>query len=144
MAKILLIGDPHLKITKFDLSKKFLNWLGQLIVDQRPDLVVNLGDTFDTHAVLRSEVMTEFMNHVNSVLTVCPYVYLVGNHDQYKPNDSRYHALSHLKNKIPGFTIVDEVMNINDITYVPYMHNPDLFPKITKPICIAHQTFKGA
>ena len=144
MAKILLIGDPHLKITKFDLSKRFLSWLGQLIVDQRPDLVVNLGDTFDTHAVLRSEVMTEFMNHVNSVLTVCPYVYLVGNHDQYKPNDSRYHALSHLKNKIPGFTIVDEVTSINDITYVPYTHNPDLFPKITKPICVAHQTFKGA
>ena len=144
MSKILFIGDPHLKITKFDLARKFLNWLNEIIESEKPDLVVNLGDTFDTHAVLRSEVMTEFMGHVDRTISTCPYTYLVGNHDQYKPNDSKYHALSHLKNKIKDFTIVDSVVDINGITYVPYTHDPSDFPKKTLPICVAHQTFKGA
>jgi len=144
MAKILLIGDPHLKITKFELAQKFLSWINFLIIEEKPDLVVNLGDTFDTHAVLRSEVMSEFMEHVKSTLKTCPYIYVIGNHDQYKPNDNKYHALSHLKNTIKDFTIIDEITDIGDITYVPYVHDQSLFPKKTKTICIAHQTFKGA
>ena len=76
--KVLFIGDPHLKIGRFDLAVSFLTWLNKLIVEQKPDLVVNLGDTFDTHAVLRSEVLNEFMNHVYQVLRLdIPYVYLV-------------------------------------------------------------------
>ena len=64
MSRILFIGDPHLKINRFDLATKFLTWLDALIEKEKPDLVVNLGDTFDTHAVLRSEVMNIFMAHV--------------------------------------------------------------------------------
>jgi predicted MPP superfamily phosphohydrolase len=64
MAKILLIGDVHLKITRFDLCKSFLNWLNLVIEQEKPDLVINLGDSFDSHAVLRSELMEEFKQHV--------------------------------------------------------------------------------
>jgi DNA repair exonuclease SbcCD nuclease subunit len=144
MAKVLFIGDPHLKITRFDLAKQFLSWINSVVENEKPDLVVNLGDTFDTHAVVRSEVMTEFMLHVEQVKKTCPYVYLLGNHDQYKPNDSTYHALSHLKGKIKDFYVVDEIVDLFDMTFVPYMHNKDNFPKKTLPICVAHQTFKGA
>ncbi len=142
--KVLFIGDPHLKITRFDLAKQFLVWINTIIAKHKPDLVVNLGDTFDTHAVVRSEVMTEFVLHVNSVLQTCPYIYLLGNHDMYKPNDNKYHALKHLKGKIKGFTIVDELINLHGMTFVPYVHKPEDFPKQTLPICVAHQTFKGA
>lgn len=142
--KILFIGDPHLKITKFDLAKKFLTWINEIIIENKPDVVVNLGDTFDTHAVLRSEVMTEFMEHVYQSIKICPYIYLIGNHDQYKPNDSTYHALSHLKDKIKDFVIVDKVSIIDGITYIPYVHDPLLFPDIETEIGIAHQTFIGA
>lgn len=143
--KVLFIGDPHLKITRFDLSKSFLKWLTETILKVKPDLVVNLGDTFDTHAVVRSEVMTEFMNHVYSVVdNGIPYVYLLGNHDQFKPNDSKYHALSHLVGKIDNFHVVDTVQNLYDMTFVPYVHDVAHFPSKTLPICVAHQTFKGA
>jgi DNA repair exonuclease SbcCD nuclease subunit len=142
--KILFIGDPHLKITHFELSKKFLEWINTTIEKYRPDLVINLGDTFDTHAVVRSEIMTEFLNHVEYVTNICPYIYLLGNHDQYRPNDSKYHALKHLKNRLNKFTVVDEITNLHGMTFVPYIHKPEDFPKSTLPICIAHQTFKGA
>jgi DNA repair exonuclease SbcCD nuclease subunit len=144
VSRVLFIGDPHLKITRFDLAKQFLAWINQVIEEQKPDLVVNLGDTFDTHAVVRSEVMSEFMSHVDHVRKICPYVYLLGNHDMYKPNDSKYHALSHLVGKIPNFIVVDKVQNLYGMTFVPYIHDINNFPKKTLPICVAHQTFKGA
>lgn len=144
MSRVLFVGDPHLKITRFDLAKQFLTWVDKIIIETKPDLVVNLGDTFDTHAVVRSEVMHEFMKHVDATRLVCPYVYLLGNHDCFKPSDMKYHALSHLVDKISNFHIVDKVQDIHGMTFVPYIHNPDNFPKKTLPICVAHQTFKGA
>lgn len=141
--KLLIIGDPHLKITQFNLSKQFLQHVDETIIKYKPDLIVNLGDTFDSHAVVRSEIMSEFMAHVDRSLKVAPYVYVVGNHDMFKPNDSKYHALAHLVDKIPNFTVVDKVQDIYDMTFVPYTHNPDDFPLTTLPICVAHQTFKG-
>ena len=145
MSKVLFIGDPHLKINRFDLALKFLTWLNQLIAKEKPDLVINLGDTFDTHAVVRSEVMTEFMKHVYTTLDLgVPYVYLLGNHDMYKPNDYKYHAMSPFKGKIPNLYVVDEITELFGMTFVPYQHNGATFPKKTLPICIAHQTFLGA
>lgn len=142
--KTLFIGDPHLKINRFDLAKDFLRWVDTVIQQTKPDLVVNLGDTFDTHAVVRSEVMTEFIAHVKSTIKICPYIYLLGNHDQYKPSDSKYHALKHLKSLVKDFHVIDEVVDLYGITFVPYVHNPEEFPKQTLEICVAHQTFKGA
>lgn len=143
--KVLFIGDPHLKINRFDLATSFLNWLNKLIEEQKPDLVVNLGDTFDTHAVIRSEVLNEFMKHVYGVLSQgIPYVYLVGNHDMYKPHDPKYHVMLPFKNKIKDFYVIDEIQNLFDMTFVPYQYNGTNFPKSVLPICVAHQTFLGA
>lgn len=143
--KILFIGDPHLKINRFDLALQFLSWVNKVIVEVRPDVVVNLGDTFDTHAVLRSEVLGEFMNHVDHVLSMdIEYVYLLGNHDMYKPNDAKYHALKPFKGRIPKFHVIDEITEMFGMTFVPYQHNPDTFPRQTLPICVAHQTMLGA
>jgi DNA repair exonuclease SbcCD nuclease subunit len=144
MSKVLFIGDPHLKITRFDLAKQFLAWIDQVIIDTKPDLVVNLGDTFDTHAVVRSEIMAEFMRHVDATRLVCPYIYLVGNHDCFKPSDMKYHALSNMVGKLNDFIIVDKIQDLYGMTFVPYTHSSDDFPKNTLSICVAHQTFKGA
>src|SRR6478736_5361700 len=124
--KILFVGDPHLKITRFELAKTFLSWLNTTIATIKPDLVVNLGDTFDTHAVVRSEIQNEFFGHVEYVCDTLgiPYVYLLGNHDMFKPNDSRYHALRSFKGAIPGFTVIDEITELDGITYVPYQVKP--------------------
>jgi len=145
VTKVLFIGDPHLKINRFDLATQFLSWVTKTIAEVRPDVVVNLGDTFDTHAVIRSEVLCEFMSHVDQVLAMgIPYVYLLGNHDMYKPNDARYHVMKPFKNKIKNLYVVDEVQDLFGMTFVPYQHNPEQFPKQTLPVCVAHQTMLGA
>jgi len=143
--RVLFIGDPHLKINRFDLACNFLKWLNRLIIEQKPDLVVNLGDTFDTHAVLRSEVLNEFIKHVDVVLGLgIPYVYLLGNHDMYKPNDPKYHAMLPFKGKIHNFHIIDEIQDFQGMTFVPYQYYGYNFPKKTLPVVVAHQTFIGA
>lgn len=142
--KVLYIGDPHLKINRFDLAMQFLAWLNQLIKEHKPDLVVNLGDTFDTHAVLRSEVTTEFMKHVYGVIDQgIPYVYLLGNHDMFKPNDSKYHAMLPFKGKIKDLYVVDKTQDLFGMTFVPYQHDGSTFPTKTLPVVVAHQTFIG-
>lgn len=145
MAKILFIGDPHLKINRFELATKFLSWTNSVIEEKRPDIVVNLGDTFDTHAVLRSEVMNEFMDHVDYVNSLgIHYVYLLGNHDMFKPNDAKYHAMRPFKGRSPLLHVIDEPTEMFDMLFIPYQPNPNTFPKQLKPICVAHQTFFGA
>ncbi len=100
---------------------------------------------FDTHAVLRSEIMTEAISHVDYVRSLdIPYAYLLGNHDFYKPKSDKYHALKHMKGKVPGFYIVDEEMDWMGMTLVPHKPNPADFPTKSLPICVSHQTFKGA
>lgn len=142
MSKQLLIGDPHLKISKFDISISFLKWLDKIIETESPDTIVYLGDLFEYHAVLRSEILSEFKKHLlrNSDINK---VYVLGNHDGWRPTDFKYHALESL-NDIDNLTVIDRATTIDNITYVPYMYNLNDFPTNTADICIAHQTFVGA
>lgn len=141
----MFIGDPHLRINKFSLATQFLSWVNSFIAEQKPDLVVNLGDSLDTHAVIRSEAINELMSHIYYVIDLgIPYVYLKGNHDQYSPKDSKYHALLPFKNRIANLHVVDEPQDLFGMTFVPYLANGNDFPKQTQPICVAHQTFLGA
>jgi DNA repair exonuclease SbcCD nuclease subunit len=143
--KVLFIGDMHLQINNFTLALSFLRWVNEFIAEQKPDLVVNLGDALDTHAVIRSEVLNELMNHIYHVVDMgIPYVYLKGNHCQYVPKDSKYHALLPFKNRIDNLYIVDSSQDLFGMTFVPYLADGQAFPKTTLPICIAHQTFLGA
>jgi len=142
--KILFIGDPHLRINDFDQSIRLLRWIESTIRDLKPDLVCNLGDTFHNHAVLRSELIKEFADHIVNVTETAPYWYVLGNHDQYKPKDSKYHALQSFIN-FKNFTVFDSITHLEDlgITIVPYVQNFDDFPLETQRICITHNTFRS-
>lgn len=143
--RVLFCGDKHLKINKFDLAKKFLGWLNETIAKERPDLYVALGDDMDTHSIVRSELLTELRYHFDYVLSLgIPVVYVVGNHDCFKPNDMSYHALQSMKGIHPNLFIIDQPTELFNMTFVPYIHDSDKFPTSTLPICVAHQTFKGA
>lgn len=142
--KILFIGDPHLKINNFQQCVDVLKWINSVAHKYQPDVVCNLGDTFDTHGVVRSELLKEFKNHVESITkwSGLQYWYVLGNHDQYKPKDNKYHALQAFN--ISGFRLFDKVEQMgDDITIVPYVQEYEDFPLNTKKICITHNTFIG-
>lgn len=143
MSKILFIGDPHLRINNFDQSIQFLRWVEEQTNIYKPDIVCNLGDTFHDHAVLRSELLKEFQDHIcNITSTNVQYWYVLGNHDQYKPKDSKYHALQIFN--IPNFRLFEKVEEVGNITVVPYVQKFEDFPLFTKQLCITHNTFIGA
>ena len=142
MSKILFIGDPHLKINNLEQGLNFLNWINEITELYKPDVVCNLGDTFDSHAVLRAEMLTEFKYHVEKVTKICPYWYVLGNHDQSSPKSSKYHALQAYN--IPNLTVFDKITQLSGITIVPYVQTPADFPLKTNKIVITHNTFIGA
>lgn len=143
--RVLFVGDMHLRINTFTLATDFLSWLNRFIDEQKPDLVVALGDALHDHAVIRSEVLNELMNHIYYVTDQkIPYVYLKGNHDQFTPKDGKYHALLPFKDRIDNLYVVDEIQDLFGMTFVPFLANGEDFPKVTLPICVAHQTFLGA
>ena len=128
-------------MNRFDLSVNCLKWIEDIIDLHNPDIVVNLGDTFDGHSVLRSELLCEFRNHIQRINK--PHYYILGNHDFFRPKDSKYHALQVFKD-YPEFYVIDERCDIDNMTMVPYIADLNNFPLDTKEICIAHQTFIGA
>lgn len=142
MCKILFIGDPHLKINNFQQSVDVLKWIEKIAEEEKPDIVCNLGDTFDTHSVLRSEILAEFKCHVERITKKCPYWYVLGNHDMFKPKDAKYHALQAFN--MPNFVVFDKITELDGITIVPYVVNYEDFPLQTQRICITHNTFIGA
>jgi len=143
--KLLISGDPHLQMSRFTAAKKFLTWVDQVVEEQKPDIFINLGDTFHDHGVLRSEILSEFSSHVKRVCKKVPYFYILGNHDFFTPKDSTYHALQAFKGAYANFTVVDSVLHQKDIgiSFVPFQPDHSTFPTNTLPICIAHQTFAG-
>lgn len=147
MTKILFIGDPHLRHTHLQLSRDLLSWVEKVYEENRPDIVVNLGDTFDTHSIIRSEVLCLFNDHIyrmsKAMRNNSYYVCLLGNHDQYKPNSSEYHAFKPFSS-ISNVVVADSVLQLDNITYVPYVHSRELWPETKTSIVVTHNTFIGA
>jgi hypothetical protein len=150
---VLVIGDMHLKIASLETGKQFLGWIHTLVMKHKPALVVNLGDTFDSHSVLRSELLGEYGKHVVQVCNSqqatqeqTVYVHVLGNHEFYKPNSSEYHALQSLKGLHDDYYVADtdDAVNCWGMSFIPYHPDPATFPKQLGEICFAHQAFIGA
>jgi len=139
--RILVVGDPHLKHTNLKLSIDFLRWIEQVCSEYKPDLVVNLGDTFPDHSVIRSEILCEFKHHLLRVKK--PYAIILGNHDQFKPNDRSYHALEVFKG-IKDVHVVDSMQVLYGMAFVPYLCKGEEWPEIEQDIVFTHNTFVGA
>ena len=134
-------------MTNFEQSIKFLRWVEDQVRIIKPDIVCNLGDTFHNHAILRSELLKEFKDHVHNCTfgRNIRYWYVLGNHDQYKPKDNKYHALQVFDN-LHNFKFFDKTEHVlgGKITVVPYVQEFKDFPTNTSPIVITHNTFIGA
>lgn len=144
MSKIMFIGDPHIRHTHLAEGQKLLSWVESLAEEHKPDLIVNLGDTLDDHAVIRAEALSLVNSHIRRVAQMkIPMVMVLGNHDMWKPNCSKYHALEVFKD-VKGLTVADSVIQLDGITYVPYLPNPLDWPDIKTDITVTHNTFIGA
>lgn len=144
MTRILLIGDPHIRHTHLSEGKALLDWIEVVAEEHKPDLIVNLGDTFNDHAVIRAEVLCTVSRHLDRLLEgKAPVVMVLGNHDMHRPNSSEYHALETFESK-KNLILADVLTVADGITYVPYVHEAKDWPKTSTSIVITHNTFIGA
>lgn len=144
--KFLISGDPHIKKKNLELGKEYFEFM--LKIQQIPEIeyVLILGDLFDTHSVISSEVMNLWIDYLEKSLL--PHFLLVGNHDKVSPS-SDIHALSALRN-IDNVVIVEDCwQNKDGICMVSHKASIDDFQKSLKVlnsngILFCHQTFQGA
>lgn len=153
MTKTLVVGDPHLKSSSQQYAIKFLLWLHQVILEVKPDFVVNMGDTFHTHNVIRSEIMALIDGHLRWMQANYPGIYyiLVGNHDMAHHKTPEIHAWLPYKNVHSKVVIVDQPLHtVGHGSYLPYIDSHDEFDEKLKvamnqsDLIFCHQTFRGA
>lgn len=148
MAKALIIGDPHFKINDFDIVIKCLGWVEKLVVETTPDIVICLGDVFNDHGTVRSEILSTYIQFVKKITNKVPYVHIIGNHEFYRAGDCKYHALQSHIGLIDNFYIIDKPTTLSlagfTAEYIPHIPNIDNFPTIKEDICFTHQSFLGA
>lgn len=151
--KILVSGDPHIKISTLETGKRFLAFLKESVLKVRPEYLVVLGDLFDTHAVVRVEVLNawiDFMRSLESSGWMGEVVLMVGNHDKAGPG-SDLHALVALE-RFQYVTIVDKPLWKGGMKFLPYYHTFEEFKAAldslngfgTTKHLFCHNTFDGA
>lgn len=159
-AKFLVIGDPHFKIGTIGEDDAYVDAILKVVSENRRELdaVVFLGDSLDTHDVVRVQPHKNFVGLVSAVEEMVKVYLIIGNHDYI--NGSQFltdnHIFTPLK-KWPNTVVVDSPMieNISDQTFVfcPYAP-PGRFIEALSTIpddgvweladCIfAHQEFLG-
>lgn len=122
--RILLIGDPHFKKDNLDIMSKICQEILQIIDERKPDLVISLGDTLDTHERIYMPCLTAAIKFYTGIAIRCELVVLIGNHDRQNNSDflSDIHPFVGLKEH-PNITIVDTTIwdKQKNFIYVPYV-----------------------
>lgn len=130
--KILIYGDNHFcqyssilrsrgnkYSTRLENQIESINWVEQLAIDEKCDLIVNLGDFFDRPDLNAEEITA--LKEIN--WSDIKHYFLVGNHE-LGMNDLSYNSAQVLSN-IPNSKIIDRPYcetKINcEIVYLPYI-----------------------
>ena len=146
--RILISGDPHVKISTIETGKKFLVFLRETIVAVKPDATVVLGDLFDTHAVMRVEVLNAWVRFLEDAHRLGEIYLMVGNHDKAGPSNHE-HALVGL-DRFERVHIVDRAAYFRDVALLPYYHTEAEFKAAVETVSpysqflCCHNTFDGA
>ena len=141
----LTIGDPHLQISKLDVSEKFCDSTLKVIKEAKPKKTVILGDLFHTFSVLRSEVLTLWNNFIEETKKHTELILLVGNHDQAGANGGT-HALEVFKGRRNVF-VIDQLTLLDGIYYMPFVREKEQFEIACRAlpagaILFCHQSFE--
>lgn len=172
--KILRLGDPHVTPSNLEESDRLMEFVVKTAYEKKVDRLEILGDLFDTHAVVRAEVLAFWTkwfkilggfdgdNYIETVV-------LVGNHDQKgnKESEGDIHALVSFKNFTTDRHGNKENLKIIDhptllpsgdgkyIAYIPHISGAENFLQSARNLkacdinnkashVVCHQTFLGA
>lgn len=150
--KILRVGDMHVKPNNIQESEALMMFIVYKADELKIDRLELLGDLFDTHSILRLEVLEFWDKTFSELLYKRPYntVVLVGNHDMTGSYNNTYSSLTPFKN-FDGIQIVDEPHQDGLYGYLPYIHDNEKFIEEANKLAaqgatvlVAHPNYEGA
>lgn len=152
MKKILLIGDPHFKVSNPLESDQFHDEVLKNIknYEKQIDFIVILGDILDTHEKIHVQPLCRAINFLKMVSSFKRTFVLIGNHDRINNNVymTEEHPFSSLKDSDLNIKIIDQTYFEEGFCFVPYVPNGKFLEAVgdnlDKTECFfAHQEFLG-
>lgn len=107
--KILIIGDPHIRIEEEVAIQHYIESISSIIRDQVPDIILLLGDILHNHEKIHSGSMNLAISFFNMCRKFAPTFCLVGNHDAI--NNQIFLSNDHWMNgckELQNFIVVDK------------------------------------
>ena len=169
--KIFMYSDLHISRTssimpignddKYTYRQKMIIETGKYLVDiinkEQPDLIINLGDTFDQHTVTSYDidVASEFFKCFR-MLSI-PHLVLVGNHEMINQEFNAIKILSNINN----ITVISEPCTIDadfiktlyknkpefkdlKLVFLPYCNHKDILDFPEGDFLFSHQDIQGS
>ena len=152
MKTILLIGDPHFKVSNPLESQQFHDETLKNIknYENQIDFIVILGDILDTHEKIHVQPLCRSINFLKMVSSFKRTFVLIGNHDRINNNIymTEEHPFSSLKDTELNLKIVDKTHYEEGFCFVPYVPNGRFLEAVGENLdnteCFfAHQEFLG-
>ena len=155
--KILLYSDLHISKTssilplvvpdsnysyRQNMILKIGDFLSNLVAEQMPDLIINLGDTFDQHIISSYDikVASEFFKKFEKFSNI-PHIVLVGNHEMVNTN---FNAVELLDN-IPNIQVINTPCTLyNELAFLPYCNYKDIISFPDGRFLFSHQDIQGS
>ena len=126
--KLLFIGDPHYKPSNVKDTELMESQVLFYIEKLKPDVVINLGDTLDTHERIHIGSLARSVQFMNEISKLTKHVVLIGNHD--RKNNSEFLTEVHpfiactiMNNNNNNIGFVSTGLVSDKILYVPYVPN---------------------
>ena len=93
--KIAQISDVHIRKLKYHKEyRAVFEQLYESLRKEKPDIIVNTGDTFHTKLDLSPEAIRMMSELFENLSDIAPYHMLLGNHDMNLKNNSRLDAIT--------------------------------------------------
>jgi DNA repair exonuclease SbcCD nuclease subunit len=151
--KILRVGDVHVKPNNLRESEALLEFVLSKALELEVDKVEFLGDLFDTHSIVRLEVL-EFWHRWFHIFSEQQFktIILVGNHDISGDYSNNYSALTPFMMLCDtNFDIINTPTLDGVYGYLPYIHSNEKFVQEANKLAeqgatvlVSHPNFEGA
>ncbi|AYV85937.1 MAG: hypothetical protein Solivirus2_8 [Solivirus sp.] len=148
--KILVIGDLHVTVKNLHIYADVAKEIYLKIEELKPDFVVSLGDTLDTHERIHMQCLCFAVDFYKKIANKVPLIVIQGNHDRQSNSDymTDIHPFTGLVG-FPNITIVSSTIRIKDLVFVPYVPTKRFNEALANTslegvkYLFAHQEFKG-
>jgi DNA repair exonuclease SbcCD nuclease subunit len=149
--RLLLVGDVHATPEELGDCRRLIDFVAKTAQENGVDYIVFMGDIYNTHNVMRVEVLAFWKDAFEKLYKICrDVIVLVGNHD-YAGEGLPIHALLAHDTQV---LVVDKPCNFDlGILFLPYMSSREAFVEAceyekaaqsTGPTVLCHQTFEGS